>query len=135
MQIRKQMGQISLHFLVKWVYHKMYFFQFKIFDINWPRLMDNIFYSTTTTWKPCYFTVLYCNFLSVEVLYTVYSESFCGPLHSDLLYTYSNESLWAHLRGLANIAKILFCYWFIPILYVFPPLYWGHYFQSLPLVI
>ena len=31
---------MPFHFLgVKWVYHKLYIFQFKIFDTNWPSLL------------------------------------------------------------------------------------------------
>ena len=29
------------HFLLKSVYHKLYIFQFQIFDINWPSLLHN----------------------------------------------------------------------------------------------
>ena len=29
-------------FLVKWVYHKLYIFQFQSFDTNWPSLMCNL---------------------------------------------------------------------------------------------
>ena len=30
---------MSFFFLVKWVYHKLYIFQFQIFDTNWPSLV------------------------------------------------------------------------------------------------
>ena len=37
--VPKKFKKISFHFLVKWVYHKLYIFHFQIFDTNWPSLI------------------------------------------------------------------------------------------------
>ena len=34
-----QIKKMPFHFLVKWVYHMLYIFQFQIFDKNWPSLL------------------------------------------------------------------------------------------------
>ena len=41
MQIRMPVvpKNVFPYLLVKWVYHKLYIFQFKIFETNWPSLV------------------------------------------------------------------------------------------------
>ena len=38
----KIFGNVFPFFPVKWVYHKLYIFQFQIFDANWPSLVNNV---------------------------------------------------------------------------------------------
>ena len=43
-------------FLVKWVYHKLYIFQFQIFDTNWPSLVYSNMEEPCLTESEVYYT-------------------------------------------------------------------------------
>ena len=67
MQIRKPFVQkinfkkfLNFLLLVKWLYHKLYFFQFPIFDTNWPSLIQ---YKYIDKMAPRKFSLILENFV------------------------------------------------------------------------
>ena len=93
MQIRKPVVQFFFFFNafpffgLKWVYHKLYIFQFQIFDTNWPSLPDNHL-GGALSWFAYKGLSLFC-FHGVlrNVFCTAYSVP-CTPSPSLSMYSY-----------------------------------------------